>query len=129
MSQATIAMSRSTDAAVPAQPAIGASRYGARYRVAGGEGLLAAYMGNGTSFVVGYLLASVAGILVGVAMLRAPVFHRAAAYAAIVANVLGLGLFLPGIGILLSLVSVVILCIWYAVIGWRLVRLPVGTPR
>lgn len=91
--------------------------------LATGEGMLAAYMGNGTSFVVGYVLASVAGILLGVAMLRTPVFHRAAAYAVIVANVLGFGLFLPGIGILLSLVSVVILCVWYAVIGWRLVRL------
>jgi hypothetical protein len=91
--------------------------------VATGEGMLAAYMGYGTSFVVGYLLASVAGILVGVAMLRTPVFHRWAAYAAIVANALGFGLFLPGIGILLSLVSVVILGVWYAAIGWRLIRL------
>lgn len=97
--------------------------------LATGEGMLAAYMGNGTSFVVGYVLASVAGILVGVAMLRAPVFHRSAAYAAIIANVLGFGLFLPGIGILLSLVSVVILCIWYAVIGWRLLRMPAGGQR
>lgn len=91
--------------------------------LATGEGMLAAYMGNGTSFVVGYVLASVAGILVGFAMLRTPVFHRAAAYAVIGANVLGFGLFLPGIGILLSLISVVILCVWYAAIGWRMARL------
>jgi hypothetical protein len=91
--------------------------------LATGEGMLAAYMGNGTSFVMGYLLASVAGILLGFAMLRTPVFHRFAAYAVIIANVLGFGLFLPGIGILLSLVSVVILVVWYALIGWRLVAL------
>jgi hypothetical protein len=91
--------------------------------LATGEGMLAAYMGNGTSFVVGFVLASVAGVLVGFAMLRTPVFHRLAAYAVIVANVLGFGLFLPGIGILLSLVSVVILCVWYAVIGARMIRL------
>jgi hypothetical protein len=91
--------------------------------LATGEGMLAAYMGNGTSFVVGYLLASIAGVLVGLGMLRTPVFHRAAAWAVIVANVLGFGLFLPGIGILLSLVSVVVLCVWYAAIGWRLLRL------
>jgi hypothetical protein len=97
--------------------------------LAAGEGMLAAYMGNGTSFVVGYLLASVAGILVGFAMLRTPVFHPAAAYAAIVANVLGFGLFLPGIGVLLALVSVVILCIWYAAIGWRLIRMPEALNR
>lgn len=91
--------------------------------LASGEGMLAAYMGNGTSFVVGYVLASVAGILVGVAMLRSSVFNRAAAYAAIAANALGFGLFVPGIGILLSLVSVGILCVWYAVIGWQLLHI------
>ena len=44
-------------------------------------------------------------------------------YAAIAANVLGFGLFVPGIGILLSLVSVGILCVWYAVIGWQLLHI------
>jgi hypothetical protein len=91
--------------------------------IATGEGMLATYMGFGTSFVVGYVLASLAGVLVGLAMLRTPVFLRAAAFAAIVANVLGFGIFLPGIGILLSLISVVVLWIWFAVIGWRLVGL------
>lgn len=90
--------------------------------LAAGEGMLAAYMGYGTSFVMGYVLASIAGILVGVAMLRDAMFHRAAAYAAIVANALGFGLFLPGIGILLSLLSVLILVIWFAFIGWGLLR-------
>lgn len=92
--------------------------------LAAGEGMLAAYMGNGTSFVMGYLLATIAGLLVGAAMLRSPLFHRGAAWAVIVANVLGFGLFLPDVGIVLSLVSVLILVAWYALIGWRLVRLP-----
>lgn len=95
--------------------------------LATGEGMLAAYMGNGTSFVMGYLLASIAGILVGVAMLRTMTFGRVAAWAAIVANVLGLGLFLPGIGILLSLLSVLILVAWFLLVGWRLVRLPASS--
>jgi hypothetical protein len=90
--------------------------------LAAGEGMLAAYMGQGTSFVMGYVLASIAGILVGVAMLRTQDFGRVAAYAAIVANVLGFGLFLPGIGILLSLVSVLILVVWFLLIGWHLFR-------
>jgi hypothetical protein len=92
--------------------------------LATGEGMLAGYMGNGTSFVMGYLLATIAGLLVGAAMLRSPLFHRGAAWAVIVANVLGFGLFLPNVGILLSLVSVLILVAWYALVGWRLVRLP-----
>lgn len=92
--------------------------------LATGEGMLAAYMGNGTSFVMGYLLATIAGLLVGAAMLRSQVFHPVAAWAVIVANLLGFGLFVPGVGILLSLVSVLILGCWYALIGWRLVGLP-----
>ena len=35
----------------------------------------------------------------------------------------------PGIGILLSLISVAILSVWYAAVGWRLVRLPQGFDR
>jgi hypothetical protein len=91
--------------------------------LASGEGLLAAYMGMGTSFIMGYSLASIAGILAGIAMLRTPLFGRLAAWAAIVANALGLALFLPGIGVFLSLVSVLILVAWYLGIGWRLAHL------
>jgi hypothetical protein len=94
--------------------------------LASGEGMLAAYMGNGTSFVMGYVLASIAGILIGIAMLRTMVFGRIAAAAVILANVLGFGLFVPGIGILLSLISVLILVAWFLLIGWRLIRLPTG---
>ena len=92
--------------------------------LAAGQAMLTAYMGQGSSFVVGYVLASLAGILIGIAMLRSTVFPRIAAWAAIVANVLGFGLFLPGIGVPLSIVSVFILIAWYALVGWRLLRLP-----
>ena len=57
-------------------------------------------------------------------MLRGTAFPRWAGWAAVVANVLGFGLFLPGIGVFLSIVSVAILIAWYAAIGWRLIRLP-----
>lgn len=92
--------------------------------LAAGQAMLSAYMEQGSSFVVGYVLASVAGILIGVAMLRSAALPRIAAWAAIVANVLGFGLFLPGIGVLLSIVSVFILVAWYAAVGWRLLRMP-----
>jgi hypothetical protein len=97
--------------------------------LAAGQAMLSAYMEEGSSFVVGYSLASIAGILVGIAMLRSRVFPRFAAWAAIAANMLGFGLFLPGIGVLLSIVSVFILVAWYAAIGWRLVRLPGVDPE
>lgn len=92
--------------------------------LAAGQAMLTAYMEQGSSFVVGYVLASLAGILIGVAMLRSTTFPRLAAWAAIAANVLGFGLFLPGIGVLLSIVSVFILIAWYGLVGWRLLRLP-----
>jgi hypothetical protein len=91
--------------------------------LAAGQAMLSAYMEQGSSFVVGYSLASIAGIFVGVAILRSRALPHLAGWAAIVANVLGFGLFLPGIGVLLSIVSVVILIVWYALVGWRLVRL------
>jgi hypothetical protein len=92
--------------------------------LAAGQTMLSQYMEQGSSFVVGYVLASLAGILVGFAMLRSTRFPPFAGWAAIVANVLGLGLFLPGIGVLLSIASVLILIAWYAAVGWRLIRLP-----
>lgn len=91
--------------------------------LAAGQAMLTAYMEQGSSFVVGYSLASTAGILVGVAILRSRALPHLAGWAAIVANVLGMGLFIPTIGIPLSIVSVAILIVWYALVGWRLVRL------
>jgi hypothetical protein len=91
--------------------------------MAAGQTALSGYMEYGTSFVVGYVLASLAGILIGVAMLRNRVFPALAGWAAIVANLLGLALFVPEIGVWLSIGSVLILVAWYALVGWRLVRL------
>jgi hypothetical protein len=92
--------------------------------LAAGQAALTSYMEYGTAFVMGYVLASVAGILVGVAMLRSATFPAIAGWVAIVANLLGLALFVPGIGVWLSIGSVLLLIVWYAVVGWRLLRLP-----
>jgi hypothetical protein len=97
--------------------------------LAAGQGMVASYMEQGSAFVVGYLLASLAGVVVGVSMLRTRVFSRWAAYAVIGGNVLGLGLFVPAIGVPLSIGSVVVLIIWYLLIGWRLLWLSAGTRR
>ena len=91
--------------------------------LAAGQAALTSYMEYGTAFVVGYVLASVAGVFVGVAMLRNAAFPALAGWVAIVANLLGLALFVPSIGVWLSIGSVLLLIVWYAVVGWRLVRL------
>ena len=56
-------------------------------------------------------------------MLRSDIFSRVAAYALIVGDVIGLGLYVPVIGIFLSIISVPVLWIWYVLISRRLIQL------
>ncbi len=88
-----------------------------------GQAALTSYMEYGTSFTVAYVLGSLAGVLVGVAMLRSRIFPAFAGWAVLVANILGFGLFIPTIGVPLSIVSVLMLIAWYVAVGWTLLRL------
>jgi hypothetical protein len=92
--------------------------------LAAGQAVLAGW--QGTAFQVGYLLSSVAGIAIPVVMLRSPIFGKATAYLGILANAIGLGLYLPVIGIFLALFSVVFLELWYILLGRRLLQLGQG---
>jgi hypothetical protein len=56
-------------------------------------------------------------------MLRSQIFGRVTACADILAAILNWGLYVPGIGILLSLLSLVPLVIWNVLIASRLFRL------
>jgi hypothetical protein len=78
--------------------------------LAAGQAMLAIY--QGTAFDVSYVLVSVAPLIMSVVMLRSNVFSKATAYVGILANILGLGIFLPAIGLFLSLFSVLGLAIW-----------------
>jgi len=89
--------------------------------LAAGQAMLATF--EGTAFQVSYVLASVAGIMIGAVMLRSDVFSRVAAYALIVGDVIGLGLYVPTIGIFLSVISVPVLWVWYILIARRLIQL------
>jgi len=91
--------------------------------IAAGHGMLASYWDMGTSFVFGYALSAVGGILLGAALIRAAALGRAAGWLLVIANVIGLGIFLPGVGIAVSLFSVVLLWVWYLRIGWSLVHM------
>lgn len=91
--------------------------------VAAGEAVLANW--QGTAFHVGYLLGSLAGILIGVVMLGSSVFGRVTAWLAILANTAGLGLYLPGVGVYVAVFSVLFLEIWYLLVSralWRFAR-------
>ena len=116
-----LALARGYAAAVPAdQPAY----------IAAGQGMLASYWDMGTSFVFGYVLSAVGGILLGAALVRTGTLGRAAGWLLLVANVVGLGIFLPGVGIAVSLLSVLLLWVWYLRTGWLLARMVHrGEPR
>lgn len=89
--------------------------------LAAGEAMFAIY--QGTAFHINYVLGGVALLTISVVMLRSNVFSKVTAYAGILANVLVFGLYVPTIGISLSIISVVFLEIWYILIARRLFRL------
>jgi hypothetical protein len=95
---------------------------------AAGEAVLASWQGSG--FHAAYLLGSTAGIVIGVVMLRSGVFGRPAGWLAILANGLGLGLYVPTVGVYISVFSVVFLEVWYLLIARRLAQVrPGGSKR
>ncbi len=92
--------------------------------LAAGQGMLAIY--QGTAFYISYILLSVAPLIISVVMLRSNIFGKVTAYVGILASAIGLGFFVPAIGVFLSLISVVGLLSWYILIGLRLFQLAQG---
>ena len=87
---------------------------------------------NVIAFGFSDVVVSAALLIVAAVMLRSNIFSRATAYAGILANVLAVGsitLFMPTIGGILSLISVVFLVMWYALIARRLFQLGRGVTR
>ena len=91
--------------------------------LAAGQTFLASYS-SGTAFYAYYVLGSLALIAISAVMLRSQLFTRTAAWSGIAANVAALGLFVPVVGLVLSVASVFGLEIWYIWVGRTLVRSP-----
>jgi hypothetical protein len=89
--------------------------------LAAGEAMVAVF--HGTAFQVSYILGSITGLLIAAAMLRSGVFSRATAYLRIASSVFDFGLFIPGIGLFVSLLSVVFLLVFNLLIARRLLQL------
>jgi hypothetical protein len=89
--------------------------------LAAGETMVAIF--HGTAFQVSYLLGSVTGFLIGAAMLRSDVFSRATAYLRIGSSVFDFGIFIPGIGLYISLLSVLFLLAFNILVAHRLLQL------
>ena len=86
-----------------------------------GEMSLAAF--HGTAFHVSYVLGSISGLIVSLVMLKSNLFGRATAYMRIASSLFDFGLYVPAIGIFLSLLSVLFLLIWNILIARRLLQL------
>jgi hypothetical protein len=96
--------------------------------LAAGEAMLAIF--NGTAFQMHYILGSVALLMSSVVMLRSSIFSKATAYVGMIANVLVFGLYVPKIGIYLSILSVMpFYVIWYILIARRLLQLGRGVSK
>jgi hypothetical protein len=84
----------------------------------------ATYAGfHGTAFWVSYLLGSLGGLVVSAVILRGTVFSRRTAYIRIGSSVFDFGLFVPGGGLAIALVSVVCLLVFNLMIARRLLQL------
>jgi hypothetical protein len=89
--------------------------------LAAGEAVWAAF--HGTAFHVGYNIFSVYFLIVSVVMLQSNIFGRVTAYMGLLAAILNWGLYVPGIGIFLSILSIVPLAIWNILVARRLFQL------
>jgi hypothetical protein len=86
---------------------------------------------QGTAFHVSYILGSFAGILVSWPMRRSSAFGSLAAWAGIMGNIVGLGLYVPVVGLTMAVLSGPVLWIWFVLVLRGFVRLArdVGAPR
>lgn len=116
---------------VVANPAVEVLTLSGQYAAATGEAQRAALLAAGqsaladwlgTTFHAGYLLGSVAGITIGAVMLRGSTFSRLTAYMGILGNAVGLGIYVPVVGLYISLFSVLFLELWYVLVGVRLLQ-------
>lgn len=92
--------------------------------VAAGEAKLAAF--DGMAFHTSYLLGSLGGLLISLVMLKTSIFSKATAYVRIASSICDLGLYLPVIGIYISIFSVLFLFVWNIMIARTLFRLGKG---
>ena len=88
-----------------------------------GQAMLVTWQGS--AFQASYILGSLAPIILSVVMLqdRSHVFGKRTAYLGILANVIALGLYVPKIGVYISIFSVVFLWVWYILIARSLFQL------
>jgi hypothetical protein len=88
-----------------------------------GPAALAGWNYQGTAFSISFVLWNLAGALISIVMLRDAGFGKATGVVGIVGFAVAPGLFLPVIGVVLSLVGLVVQLIWYVLSARGLFRL------
>jgi hypothetical protein len=91
---------------------------------AAGEATLVLF--HGMAYHAHYVLGSASLLISSFLMLRSHTFSRATAYVGIATNIVVFGLYVPEVGVYISLLSVVGYLLWYILIARRLVRLGWG---
>jgi uncharacterized membrane protein YczE len=81
---------------------------------------------HGIAYHAHYILGSVSLLISSFLMLRSDTFRKATAYVGIVTNIVVFGLYVPEIGVWLSMLSVVGYLVWYILIARRLIQLGWG---
>ena len=93
--------------------------------LAAGEAKLAAF--HGTAFHISYVLGSITGLVLSLIMLQTDVFSKATAYVRIASSICDFGLYIPAIGLYISIFSVLFLFIWNILIARKLFELAQGS--
>jgi hypothetical protein len=86
-----------------------------------GQMLIATF--HGTAFHISYVLGSLTGFIISLVMLQTNIFSKTTAYVRIASSVFDFGLYIPTIGIFISVFSVLFLFIWNIMIARRLFQL------
>lgn len=89
--------------------------------LAAGEAKVAAF--HGTAFYINYILGSLTGLIISLVMLQSTLFSKKISYVRIASSVCDFGLFLPVVGMFISILSVLFLAIWNIMIARRLFQL------
>ncbi len=87
-----------------------------------GPAVLGGWNFQGTAFNMSYVLWAVIGIAISAVMLRGDEFGKVTGWIGIAGFVAALGLFLPVVGITLSLVSLLLQLVWFVLVARGLFR-------
>jgi hypothetical protein len=81
---------------------------------------------HGMAYHAHYILGSASLLISSTLMLRSNTFSKATAYVGIVTNIVVFGLYVPVVGVWISMLSVVGYLIWYILIAHKLIQLGWG---